>query len=93
MFIKGCRVELIVRHYANGRTAIMAYRMDGNPYASITVNLPDEPLEEDEIIVKDYSGHEIIFGELLRQGVIHPAHRYVNSGNVTISVCRLKANL
>jgi len=54
-----------------------------------TINLPDEDLEADEVIIKDYSENEGIYDCMLEAGHIAPASRYVKSGFITAPVSKL----
>lgn len=85
--------------YSNGRIAV-EYEMlsEDEPFKSMgvkesacvaTLNLPNEDLEDDEVIIKDYSENEGIYGCMLRAGHIGPELRRVRSGWITAPVCKL----
>jgi hypothetical protein len=49
-----------VAFYGNGRAAIKYHARDGEPMGTLTVNLPDAELGEDEIAVKTWSENECL---------------------------------
>lgn len=85
--------ELEFRKYENQRTAIVLVgtgQFEGEQIAVASVNLPDEPMNEDEIAIKDYSGNVGMIDFLASAGVINPTPvRYIESGYVSIPVCKL----
>jgi len=44
--------------YEGGRTAIVLKGIDGSPFGKLTVNIPECPLEPDEILVKTWAENE-----------------------------------
>ena len=62
---------------------------DGAPVAIATVNIPDYPLKEDEVLIKDYSENTGIMKVLLDAKVIEFTGKYVESGFTSIPVCKL----
>lgn len=76
--------------YMNGRVAIeYVNTIDGEPECTATINLPDEQIEDDEVIIKDYSENEGLYDMMLQAGHIGPAIRYVQSGWISAPVCKL----
>jgi len=81
-------LKLQLKKYSNGRLAIRAVDpMTGQEQATLSVNLPDEPLKEDEIFIKDYAENEGAFLTLARAGLVEHLGQ-VNSGFVKIDKCR-----
>jgi hypothetical protein len=88
-----------IRHYSNGRPAVEYLMLSDEPELAemgymesacvATLNLPDEDLEADEVIIKDYSENQGIYDCMLKAGHIGPASRYVKSGFITAPVCKL----
>ena len=78
-------------HYQdNGRVALFLIDAeDGEPISTCTVNLPDEPLGDGEVFIKDYSENEGMAEFLVREGVVERTDRVVQSGYVRIPVCKL----
>lgn len=77
--------------YSNGRLALDLWFEDDfgpAPYGKITVNLPDQHLNEGELFVKDWAENEPIASALLEAGWITPTGREVNSGFVFPLVAR-----
>jgi hypothetical protein len=75
--------------YTNGQTAIkLIDTEDGCPFATATVSVDDQLLE-DEVAIKNYSENEGILDSLINAGIIEKPHEFINSGFVTIPVCKL----
>lgn len=84
---KEWNVELRHVFYDNGRAALQLIDADdGEPVATATTNLPDEPLEEGEAFVKDYSENRGMLDWLVKNGLAVPTGR----GFVSIPVVKLK---
>lgn len=79
--------------YGNGRLAIRAYIAEtGEPFGTITTNLPDEELGEGEFFVKTYS-ENVWVHQLIEQEVFEELPgRYVSSGFVEIATCKKGKN-
>lgn len=75
--------------YSNNRLALQLYGTNGEPWAMLTINVPETKLEPNEIIIKNYSENEGCYDELIRLGIIHEAHKYIHLGYVTAPVARL----
>ena len=76
--------------YGNGRLAIQLMdAFTGEVIAVASVNLPDEPMEADEIAIKDYSENEGMLEALMKAKVVSAPLRYVESGWVSIPICHL----
>lgn len=96
---KGQRMQVKFKHwtcdlqkarYCNGRTAlVLVDPEDGERVTTATVNLPDEPLAEGEVFIKDYAENEGMVAALQEAGVVQPTGRVVVSGYVTVPVCKL----
>lgn len=79
--------------YNNGRTAITLNDVeDGQPIATATVNIPDEPIEKNEVHIKNYSENQGITESLVEAGIINKPHRKFQQGFVQIEVCNLIDN-
>ena len=85
-------LEPEIGKYSNNRIAV-EYAMQGpdddypEPAVTATINLPDEHLEPDEVIIKDYSENEGLYDCMLKAGHIGPEKRRVSSGWITAPVC------
>jgi hypothetical protein len=67
--------------YANGRQVIrIVDAEDGAPVMTATVNAPNEYLEPDEVVIKNYSENEGCLPFLVTNGVVSPALRWVDYG-------------
>jgi len=90
--------ELVKQSYSNGRTALelVAWEDDhdrdlfeGEPIATCTVNILEIELEENEVLIKDYSENEGMLQSLLDAGIVKTTGKVMSSGFVTIPVCVL----
>lgn len=71
--------------YCHGdRASLQAYTEDGEPECSITVNLDEQSIEDDEFFVRfetvRYAGP--IFEALTKENIAHPTGRIVSAGYV-----------
>ena len=82
-------VRLIWRRYAEGgRVRLDFLSLEGEPMMTATVNLPDEPLADDEAFIKSYSEGEGLLAGLLEAELIYLTPRAVRSGHVIIPVIK-----
>lgn len=78
------------KYYSNGRTALeLVDYEDHQSIAVITVNLPNENLQSDEILIKDWSENEGMIGVLQKVNIIGPVIESVKTGFVTAKKCKL----
>ena len=90
-FGESTEVYIRQRNYPNGRPALeLIDASDNIPYTVASVNLPNVLLDENEILIKDYSENEGILDFLTYNNVVHPTGREVQSGFVWIPVCTLR---
>lgn len=74
----------------NNRIALELFdTQDGSPVAVATVNLSDEPLGENEVIIKNYSENEGMVTALIEAGIIGEVKRVISNGWVKFHVCDL----
>lgn len=77
-------------HYGNGRVALCLIDADdGEPVATCTVNLPDEPLDDGEVFIKDYAENLGMTQFLVKEGVVQLTGRTVRLPYESIPVCKL----
>lgn len=80
-------------HYSIGDRKALRYMTEEEGYPEIacmaTINLPEEPIEDNEIIVKSYSENKGLYEMMLAAGHIGPELRRVYSGFVSAPVCKL----
>ena len=81
-------VHLHKTKYSNGRTALQL-RGDEGLVATVTVNLPDEKLEEGEIFVKTWSENEPMLEFLKGNKIAEDTGKRVPTGYVEAAVCKL----
>lgn len=78
-------------HYqGNDRKAI--YLNNGpDDFIVATINIPEEPLDDDEVIIKDYSENEGMLATLIQAGILDRFARFVKTGHVVCPVYNLTA--
>jgi hypothetical protein len=80
--------DVIIQRYGTSNPAIRLLDVeDGMPVAVATLNA--NGLELDEVAIKDYSENKGMYETLLENGIIHPKHREISTGHVTVPVCKL----
>ena len=91
--------------YSNGRIGIQLYNADpikedgytmepGTvPIAKATVNIPEENIEQDEVIVKDFSENDGMLDALLNAKIVSQPIRFIRSGFIQCPVCKLIVNI
>lgn len=82
-----CLIYLDIGKYSNGRIAIQLIDAEtGCPVTKATINIPDATLEDNELIIKDYSENEGLLHFLTSNGLTTKPKRYVSSGHVECPV-------
>lgn len=72
------------------RIALILRDLNNDDYVAVaTVNLPEEPLDKDEVIIKDYSENEGMYKTLHDAEIISAPVRLVKTGFVECPVCKL----
>lgn len=79
-----CR--LLKESYNNGRLALQLFSDMHGMIATLTVNLPEEHLEDGEFFVKGWSENEVIIPDVLASGVFEDTGKRVHTGYVRASV-------
>lgn len=88
--IDGERVHLYRSTYREGgRIALYLVCVDGAPCTTLTVNVPEAPLGENELLIKNWAEAKGQVAWLQEQGLAEPTGRTVASGYVDIPVMRL----
>jgi hypothetical protein len=90
----GFDCRLVKSQYMNKRLALQLIdSKDSSAVCTITVNLPDVPLGENEILVKSYSENEGIDKMLEQSKLALPTGRKIQSGFVKIPVFKLNPEI
>uniref|UniRef100_A0A6M3IK18 Uncharacterized protein n=1 Tax=viral metagenome TaxID=1070528 RepID=A0A6M3IK18_9ZZZZ len=78
--------------YMNGAKAIKIISEDCEPFATLTVNIPEviHELEEDEILVKTWSENEEIANELRNSELFTDTGKRVSTGFVQAEIWKVK---
>jgi hypothetical protein len=92
MFGKAHRCKFLTRDYTfGGRLAIRIVTvLDEYPFADLTVNLIEKPLEKNEIFVKTWSENEVIAKACMATGLFEDTGKRVPTGFVQAQVWRIK---
>jgi len=77
------------KYLSTDRTAITLITEEGEQWCTASVNVPDIPLEKDEVVIKNYSENEGIQEALINAGYIRPTKKLVQVGRVTCRVCEI----
>jgi hypothetical protein len=80
--------------YQDGSTAMLIRSSRGDPLIKVTAYLPKVVLEEDQILVKDYSENEGILQCLIELEIIEELEDLdpIPSGYAILNVCKLLVN-
>ena len=79
--------------YKNGQVAIkLTDNADGFPYATATVCVEDNLLNEGEVAIKDYSENAGILQSLIEANIINEPHAFIHNSFVKIPICKLVTN-
>ena len=88
---RDCIVETS-RYVDNDRLAIMLYDYETHEMiAKSTVNVPEEELNKDEVVIKNYSENEGMLVALRNAGIVEGVVREIRLGFVTTPVCKLNS--
>ena len=74
--------------YTNNRTAIQIFSPNG-PEMTATVNIPDQPLEPDQVLIKNWTENEGILEALIDNNVITDTGLLISTGFVQANLCTL----
>lgn len=91
--INGFTCEVDLREYANNnRKGLSLYvKESGEPYCTATMNMPEIPLNDDEVIIKNYDNNTGVLEALVGAGIIEDLQKTVPLGFVDVHICRLIA--
>lgn len=91
--ISGNLCVLTVNEYGNDRLAIQAMdKEEGDCYGTLTVNIPEADLADNEIFVKDWSENEPWVSQVLEQcpDIFEDTGRRQRTGFTSAAVWRIK---
>jgi hypothetical protein len=86
------KVKLIAGEYQTGNLAIMGVCEDGEPFATLTVNIPGVHLDEDEVIIKNWSENESFARAALMSGFFIQRNMSIPTGFVKAPVWKVLRN-
>lgn len=83
-------VYLQVGKYGNGRIAIQALdTKDDMPAFTLTVNIPDEQINDDEVFIKDYAENQGVLAFARENGIVYDLIRFAKCGYADVPLCKL----
>lgn len=83
-----CFLELGI--YPNGRKAIeLIDAKNGESVLVATINVPEVQINDDEVIIKNYSENEGILEALIKSNVISSPIKTIQTGFITAPICKL----
>jgi hypothetical protein len=93
-YLNHSNCQLSFGKYQDGSTALLIRSSQGEPLIKVTSYLPEVILEEDQIIVKDYSENEGILQCLIELEIIEELEDLdpITSGFAILNVCKLLIN-
>lgn len=84
------QVHLTVEKYRNGQTSLQLIDAnDETPVATASVSIPGVDLDENEIVVKDYSENEGMLDFLLENNIVEMRSEYLEVGYNVCPVVKL----
>ena len=83
---EACDIEF--KTYPNGRTAIQLWCEEG-PMGTATVNIPEYPVPENHVLIKDWSENRGMLQALIDAGVVKDTGIVVPSGYVEANLAEL----
>jgi len=89
--INGVKVHITkLKYHGNDRIALVA-EMEDEPYAVISVNLPDEPMEENETAIDVNNLGKGVIWQLIKQSIIESPEptKWSRSGFVEYPICKV----
>ena len=85
----GWKCKVIKTEYLNGQTGLrLVDDQDELPVATATVAVADIPVNNDQVIIKDYSENKGVFDALAAAGVISSDYYSVKHNHVTFKIAR-----
>lgn len=92
--LNGEEITLFKTQYSvNRRTAIQGIVYENNyaqPFAMLTCNIPEESLEPDEVIVKDWSENKEFAKACLKSGLFEDTMARVRTGYALAPIWKIK---
>lgn len=91
VIVRGEPMLLVVREYEAGRGLRLDLLTDAEPYATVTVNLPERHCSGDEVLVRLGGAYEGLLEELVGLGVLEDIGPTIAYGwNSKARLCRYR---
>lgn len=81
--------NLVKKRYENGQLAIYIHNEKGEQLTELSIKDDRVDLNEDEIILKDYSENSYIIDGMVNKEKLIPTDRYILVGNHLCPICRV----
>lgn len=81
--------NLVKKRYENGQLAVYFQSDDGEQLAELSIKDDKVELEEDEIILKDYSENSLIIDGMVIEEKLTPTDRFILVGNHLCPICKV----
>jgi hypothetical protein len=89
-YLPPIELKIIKAKYANGRTALRGIDSEtGEVIGTFTVNIPDFPLKDDEVLIKDYSENRGVLKTLTESKYVKVVCPDIPCGYDVVTLCRL----
>ena len=83
-------LEIYKHYYMDGNTCLLAFLKNGEQFGVITLNVPEIELEEDEVVVKNYSENRLWIQYIFDSDVIIDTGKRISLGYIeNLPVCKL----
>jgi len=82
--------EIIKTQYANNQKIALIARdkQTGQELCTCTTNIPDYPLDDGDVIIKDYSENEGVLDDLIAMNIVSEPIDWITSGHVLVPICK-----
>lgn len=81
---------VVVERYDNDRIALkLIHAEEGDPIATATINIPEYPVPEEHVLIKDWSENCGMVESLVAAGLIEDTGIKVTTGFVSASLVKL----
>jgi len=83
-------VQIALKKYHEGRAwAVQLYTDEGEPFATLTTNIPGVKLAEDELLIKGWSENEATAKAAMKTGWFERTNKIVPTGFAVAEVWRV----
>ena len=84
-----CQLRKATYRIGGGTALLLVDPATGKEVTRLTVNIPEVPLRQDEVLLRDFGASDGIMDVLETAGVISNTGRSVRCGKMELPICRL----